>query len=40
VRDITAVVNYFVITTVGSTPQINAISCEIEKAFNEWIFYS
>jgi ribosome-associated protein len=35
VRDITAIVNYFVITTADSIPQINAISGEIEKAFNE-----
>ncbi|MDR0800188.1 MAG: ribosome silencing factor [Endomicrobium sp.] len=34
-RDITAIANYFVITTAQSTPQINAISIEIEKTFKE-----
>ena len=34
-RDVTAITNYFVITTAQSTPQINAISIEIEKTFKE-----
>lgn len=35
VRDLTAVANYFVITTAESTPQINAVCAEIEKTFKE-----
>ncbi|MCL1971936.1 MAG: ribosome silencing factor [Endomicrobia bacterium] len=35
VRDLTAIANYFVITTAESTPQINAICGEIEKTFKE-----
>ncbi|MCA6085326.1 ribosome silencing factor [Candidatus Endomicrobiellum agilis] len=34
-REVTAIANYFVITTAQSTPQINAISIEIEKTFKE-----
>ena len=33
VKEITAITNYFVIVTANSTPQINAISSEIEKVF-------
>ncbi|MDR3256463.1 MAG: ribosome silencing factor [Endomicrobium sp.] len=35
VRDLTSIANYFVITTARSTPQINAITDEIEKTFKE-----
>lgn len=35
VRDLTAISNYFVITTAESTPQINAICSEIERTFKE-----
>ncbi|MCA6080343.1 MAG: ribosome silencing factor [Endomicrobium sp.] len=34
-RKVTAIANYFVITTAQSTPQIDAISIEIEKTFKE-----
>jgi ribosome-associated protein len=34
-REVTAIANYFVITTAQSTPQMNAISIEIEKTFKE-----
>jgi ribosome-associated protein len=33
VKDLTSITNYFVIITANSTPQINAISSEIEKVF-------
>ena len=33
VKEITSITNYFVIVTANSTPQINAISSEIEKVF-------
>ena len=33
VKELTSVTNYFVIVTANSTPQINAISAEIEKVF-------
>jgi len=35
VRDLTAIADYFVITTAESTPQINAVCSEIEKDFKE-----
>ncbi|BAG13863.1 ribosome silencing factor [Candidatus Endomicrobiellum trichonymphae] len=35
IRGVTAIANYFVITTALSTPQINAISIGIEKIFKE-----
>ena len=35
IRDLTTIANYFVVTTAQSTPQINAISAEIEKNFKE-----
>ncbi len=35
IRDLTAIANYFVITTAESTPQINAICNEIEKTFKD-----
>ncbi|MDR3071758.1 MAG: ribosome silencing factor [Endomicrobium sp.] len=35
VRKLTAIADYFVVTTGQSTPQINAISDDIEKAFKE-----
>jgi ribosome-associated protein len=35
VRNLTAIANYFVITTAQSTPQINAIFSDIEKTFKE-----
>jgi iojap-like ribosome-associated protein len=35
VRSLTAIANYFVITTAESTPQIYAICAEIEKTFKE-----
>jgi ribosome-associated protein len=35
IRGVTAIANYFVITTAFSTPQINAISLGIEKIFKE-----
>jgi ribosome-associated protein len=35
IRVVTAIANYFVITTALSTPQINAISLGIEKIFKE-----
>ncbi|MCA6069794.1 MAG: ribosome silencing factor [Endomicrobium sp.] len=35
VRNLTVIANYFVVTTVQSTTQINAISAEIEKIFKE-----
>ena len=35
VRNLTAIANYFVVATAQSTPQINAISAEIEKIFKE-----
>jgi ribosome-associated protein len=35
IRGVTTIANYFVITTVLSTPQIDAISLEIEKNFKE-----
>lgn len=33
VKKLTSITNYFVIVTANSTPQINAISSEIEKVF-------
>ncbi len=33
VRDLTTIANYFVVTTAESTPQINAVSGDIEKTF-------
>lgn len=33
IQDLTAIANYFVATTAESTPQINAISEDIEKTF-------
>lgn len=33
VKELTSITNYFVIVTANSTPQINAISAEIEKVF-------
>ena len=33
VKELTSITNYFVIVTANSTPQINAISSEIEKVF-------
>lgn len=33
VKNLTSITNYFVIVTANSTPQINAISSEIEKVF-------
>jgi ribosome-associated protein len=33
VHDLTTITNYFVVTTAESTPQINAISGDIEKTF-------
>jgi ribosome-associated protein len=33
VKDLTTIANYFVVTTAESTPQINAISVDIEKTF-------
>lgn len=33
VKKLTSITNYFVIITANSTPQINAISSEIEKVF-------
>ncbi|MDR3306435.1 MAG: ribosome silencing factor [Endomicrobium sp.] len=33
VQDLTTIANYFVVTTAESTPQINAISGDIEKIF-------
>jgi ribosome-associated protein len=33
VQDLTTMANYFVVTTAESTPQINAISSDIEKTF-------
>ena len=35
IRGVTAIANYFVITTALSTPQISAISIGIEKIFKE-----
>jgi ribosome-associated protein len=35
IRSMTAIMNYFIITTVLSTPQIDAISLVIEKKFKE-----
>jgi ribosome-associated protein len=35
IRDVTAIANYFIITTAFSSPQINAISFGIEKNFKE-----
>lgn len=35
VRSLTAIANYFVITTAESAPQINAVCSEIEKTFKE-----
>jgi ribosome-associated protein len=35
IRSVTTIANYFVITTVLSTPQINTISLGIEKIFKE-----
>jgi len=35
VRSLTAIANYFVITTAESMPQINAVCGEIEKVFKE-----
>ncbi|MDR2457336.1 MAG: ribosome silencing factor [Clostridiales Family XIII bacterium] len=33
VRDLTTMANYFVVTTAESTPQINAVSSNIEESF-------
>ena len=33
VKELTSITNYFVLITANSTPQINAISAEIEKFF-------
>ncbi|AKL98378.1 ribosome silencing factor [Endomicrobium proavitum] len=35
VRSLTAISDYFVVTTAESSPQINAIAAEIEKTFKE-----